>query len=140
MDNNIIIDKNTGEVTETTAPAAKYNLEYALEQIERIANDTEHITKAIDALETVAVNNEPTLEQGGANDKVAEAINETVKARETTNQKLIEFYSKMVEDLKPTKALDEKEMFLKYMADAEGKRRPGTGSTNYAELWKTMKD
>ncbi len=96
---NINIDKTTGLVTET--PASKYNLEYALEQIERIANDTEHITKAIDALETVAVNNEPTLEQGGANDKVAEAINETVKAREITNQKLIDFYSKMVDELKP---------------------------------------
>ena len=140
MDNNIIIDKNTGEVTETPVSASKYNLEYALEQIERISNDTAHLTKAIDALHYAAINNESTLEQGGSNDKVAEAVAETVKAREATNQKLIEFYSKMVEDLKPTKALDEKEVFLKYMADAEGKRRPGTGSTNYAELWKTMKD
>lgn len=135
---NINIDKTTGEVTEASVPASKYNLEYALEQIERIANDTEHITKAIDVLETVAVNNEPTIEQGGANDKVAEAIVGAVKSRETTNQKLIDFYSKMVDDLKPQKEFDEKEMFLKYVADAEGKRRPGTGSPNYAELWQVI--
>lgn len=96
---NINIDKTTGLVTETLA--SKYNLEYALEQIERIAIDTEHITKAFDALNNAASNNEPTIEQGGANDKVAEAVAETVKCRETTNQKLIEFYSKMVDDLKP---------------------------------------
>ena len=135
---NINIDKTTGEVTEASVPASKYNLEYALEQIERIANDTEHIMKAIDVLETVAVNNEPTIEQGGSNDKVADAIVGAVKSRETTNQKLIEFYSKMVDDLKPQKEFDEKEMFLKYVSDAEGKRRPGTGSPNYAELWQVI--
>ena len=135
---NINIDKTTGEVTENTVPASKYNLEYALEQIERIAKDTEHIIKAIDVLETVAVNNEPTIEQGGSNDKVADAIVGAVKSRETTNQKLIEFYSKMVDDLKPQKEFDEKEMFLKYVSDAEGKRRPGTGSPNYAELWQVI--
>lgn len=96
---NINIDKTTGLVTET--PASKYNLEYALEQIERIANDKAYLTEAFDALYAAASNNEPTIEQGGANDKVAEAVAETVKCRETTNQKLIEFYSKMVDDLKP---------------------------------------
>lgn len=96
---NINIDKTTGEVIEI--PASKYNLEYALEQIERIANDQKYITEAMDALKSAASNSEATIEQGGTNDKVAEAVAETVKCRETTNQKLIEFYSKMVDDLKP---------------------------------------
>lgn len=135
---NINIDKTTGEVVEI--PASKYNLEYALEQIERIANDKAYLTEAFDTLYAAASNNEPTIEQGGSNDKVAEAVADAVKCRETTNQKLIDFYSNMVDDLKPTKALDEKEMFLKYVTDAEGKRRPGTGSPNYAELWQTMKN
>ncbi|MBQ9510186.1 MAG: hypothetical protein IJR55_00560 [Clostridia bacterium] len=104
MDNNINIDKITGEVTEATANESKYNLEYALEQIERIANGIEHVEKALDALKAAAEKSEPTLEQGGSNDKVAEAIADTVKAREATNQKLIEFYSKMVDDLKPAKS------------------------------------
>jgi len=103
---NINIDKTTGEVTET--PASKYNLEYALEQIERIANDKAYLTEAFDALYASASNNEPTIEQGGANDKVAEAVAETVKCRETTNQKLIDFYSKMVDDLKPTAVHEKK--------------------------------
>lgn len=98
---NINIDKTTGEVIEI--PASKYNLEYALEQIERIANDKEYLTEAFDALYAAASNNEATLEQGGSNDKVAEAVADTIRVRETTNQKLIEFYSKMVDDLKPAK-------------------------------------
>ena len=99
---NINIDKTTGLVTET--PASKYNLEYALEQIERIANDKAYLTEAFDALNNAANTNTPTEGMGGSgtNDKVAEAVAETVKCRETTNQKLIEFYSKMVDDLKPS--------------------------------------
>ena len=136
---NINVDKITGEVTETTVPATKYNIEYALYQIERIANDKAYLTEAFDALYTAASNSETTYGQGGTNDKVAEAVADTVKARETTNQKLIEFYSKMVDDLKPAKELDEKEMFLKYVVSAEEKRRPGTGQPDYAEIWQAIK-
>ena len=96
---NINIDKTTGEVTEASVPASKYNLEYALEQIERIANDTEHLEKAFEDLKIAAEKSEPTIEQGGSNDKVAEAVADAVRCRETTNQKLIDFYSKMVEIL-----------------------------------------
>lgn len=88
---NINIDKTTGLVTET--PASKYNLEYALEQIERIAIDTDHITEAFDTLTDVKAL--------GSGDNSVEAIVDIVKCRETTNQKLIDFYSKMVDDLKP---------------------------------------
>ena len=133
---NINIDKTTGEVTET--PASKYNLEYALEQIERIANDKAYLTEAFDTLYAAASNNEPTIEQGGSNDKVAEAVAETVKVRETTNQKLIEFYSKMVDDLKPKTDADSKQQFLDFVMNSEASRRPGTGQTNYADIWKAM--
>ena len=134
---NINIDKTTGEVVEI--PASKYNLEYALEQIERIANDTEHLEKAFEDLKIAAQSNKDTP-CGGSNDRVAAAIGDSVKCRETTNQKLIDFYSKMVDDLKPTKELDEKEMFLKFVANAEEKRRPGTGQPNYSDIWKAMKN
>ena len=133
---NINIDKTTGEVTEI--PASKYNLEYALEQIERIANDTVHVKEALAALRAAAEENEGTP-CGGSNDKVANAVADTIRVRETTNQKLIEFYSKMVDDLKPAKELDEKEMFLKYVVSAEEKRRPGTGQPDYAEIWQAIK-
>ena len=92
---NINIDKTTGKVTKTTVPASKYNIEYALEQIERIAIDTAHITEAFDTLTDVKAL--------GSGDNSVEAIVDIVKCRETTNQKLIDFYSKMVDDLKPQK-------------------------------------
>ena len=138
---NINIDKTTGEVIEI--PASKYNLEYALEQIERIANDKAYLTEAFDALYAAASNNEPTEGMGGSgtNDKVAEAVAETVKVRETTNQKLIEFYSKMVDDLKPQapSPLDERKQFLDYVVAMQAASSPGSHAPDYEKLWKIIK-
>lgn len=91
----------TAETTtaKESASTEKYSLEYALEQIERIANDVSVIMKALDTISTV--DNEPTLEKGGSADELAKAVAEVVRCRETTNQKLIAFYEKMVDDCKP---------------------------------------
>ena len=137
---NINIDKTTGEVIET--PASKYNLEYALEQIERIANDKAYLTEAFDALYTAANTNTPTEGMGGSgtNDKVAEAVADTIRVRETTNQKLIEFYSKMVDDLKPQTPLplDEKKQFLDYVVAIQGASGPQSPTPDYEKLWKII--
>ena len=86
---------NTNEIE---APVCeKYTIAYALERIERILEDKEHILLALNTL--VALDNEGTP-CGGSADKPAMAAMEIVKCRETTNQKLIEFYSNMVDDIK----------------------------------------
>ena len=61
--------KENNFTSEETALTAKYSLEYALEQIERIANDVSVIMKALDTISTV--DNEPTLEKGGSADELA---------------------------------------------------------------------
>ena len=137
MDNNINIDKTTGEVKELTA-ATKNDLEYALEQIERISTDTAHIGEAFAALRAAAEENEGTP-CGGSCDKIAEAVAATVKAREETNRKLIEFYAKMADDLKPQKKVSREQMFLDWITAMQKATLPGVSKQpDYVDIWQAM--
>ena len=95
-ENNLTAEAAAAEEMTSTG---KYSLEYALEQIEKIANDMSVIMKALDTISTME--NEPTLEKGGSADELAKDTADIVRCRETTNQKLIAFYEKMVDDCKP---------------------------------------
>lgn len=89
------------------APEAKQpvlTLEYVLEHIDRIAEDTEHIYKTIDAIAEMQINESPN---GGVSDASrAEAITAAVQCRETTNQKLLETYNKLLDSLLAPKPVD----------------------------------
>lgn len=85
------------------ATSTKYSIDYILEQLERITAQSEHISKALDVLGAMddgenAAAYSPGNTIGPAK---AEAIGETVRSRETTNQQLIRLYEKMYDDLKP---------------------------------------
>ena len=89
-------------------PADKLTMEYVLGKIEEISGDRSHITAAIAEL--------GKMKSGGPGDigteEQAKAIGDIVKARETTNQKLIALYEKMYDDLKPEKVNNEKVVIL----------------------------
>ena len=87
-----IINTDTVDVFETTANTTKYTLDYVLEQIEKLQTDTEHIKSAFDGL------CQYIQDPSGSR---ADAIGGAIKSRETTNQRLIAFYEKMYDDLKP---------------------------------------
>ena len=96
------------EPLETPAPnAGNATVAYVLQQLEAIRQDNAHIHKALECLECLAAmyngeNAGNDLDQA----KVA-AIADVVKCRETTNQKLLDFYMRLYEDCKPaTRALD----------------------------------
>ena len=74
---------------------------YILRQIEKIQQDNEHIYKALETLSGIDSGQVPgdVAGEGKAN-----GIADTVKCRETTNQKLIAFYEKLYDDLKQTPA------------------------------------
>lgn len=135
------INKNEALVetaVETTAvlePApTKYTLEYALEQIEMIERDNQHILEAFHILETVKSAGPGDI---GAEEK-AKAIGNTVKARETTNQQLINFYAKMIDDLKPKSEFDENREYLKWVKECMAvSDRP---VDEYAKFWKSLKE
>lgn len=92
--------------TAETAAPNKLNVHYCLDQIEKILNQTDYLHQAIAQVENVG-------EAG------AMALGNMVEAREHTNQKLIAFYQKMYDDLKP-KAPSEKENLILGLADQLG--------------------
>ena len=94
------------ESTETTAekPASaesEFSVGYIFRQLELIRRDDEYILKALSSLENLVINN-------GAGDIAnqgrCEAIGNIVKCRETTNQKLIAFYERLYDDMRPPKS------------------------------------
>ena len=70
---------------------------YILSQIEKIQQDNEHIYKALEALSGIVSGQGPADVAGEGK---ANGIADTVKCRETTNQKLIAFYEKLYDDIK----------------------------------------
>lgn len=100
----------------------KLTINYVLEQIEKIQNQTDHIGMALAALgNMVPKANGTTPDVAGA--EQAEAISEVVESREATNQKLIALYEKMYDDL-TSKETSLKEMAVKALdkaADSENK-------------------
>lgn len=88
-----IINTEAVDVVEIPAnTTTKYTLDYVLEQIEKLQADTEHIKSAVNGLGQNI--QDPTGFR-------AEALGDAIKSRETTNQRLIAFYEKMYDDLKP---------------------------------------
>jgi len=118
------------------ASPSKYTLEYALEQIEIIRKDNKYIYEALDALKDVKSEG-PGV---GASHKAMNIAN-TVKYRETTNQQLIKFYEKMIDDLKPKSAYDENRDMLLWIQGCIASEEPGNNRkmTEYAEFLKALK-
>ena len=75
----------------------KLTMNYVLEQIEKIAQQTDYIMDTIEKLGQMVGANGPGDVAGCAK---AEALGNVVKCRETTNQQLLKFYERMYDDLK----------------------------------------
>ncbi len=78
----------------------KLTMNYVLEQIEKIASQTEYLNNAIAALSGMKVGEGP---DDVAGQEKAIALGDVVRCRETTNQQLLAFYRQMYNDLKPEK-------------------------------------
>ncbi|MBQ3591865.1 MAG: hypothetical protein II979_07970, partial [Clostridia bacterium] len=86
------------ETAQQTADWGKLNISYVLDRIEAVRRDTEYLQKTIEALDNMAVGQGPGDVAG---EEKAKALADVVRCRETTNQKLLDLYAKMYEDLKP---------------------------------------
>lgn len=106
---------------------ATYTLEYALAQIEKITNSviSTHLNEAFRAID------------GGSDDSAANMA-DIVRARETTNQKLLAFYEKMVDDLKPKNEAAEKQQFLDWVRDCTASAKAGAETPDYPGIWEVM--
>ena len=145
---NYNVNLETGEVTVQESEGAirentsRYTLEYFLEQIEKLtsryAGGTEYIVGAIGRIP-----NEGTP-CGGAGEEVAKAAADAVRYRETTVQKTLDFYFRMVDELKPktensNSTSSDKAQFLDWVATCVQNARPGVETPDYAKLWNEIK-
>lgn len=135
--------KETNLTAETTtakelASTEKYSLEYALEQIEKIANETSHVHEAISSIATMK--SEATMSRGGSADEMAKTVAEVIRCRETTNQKLIGFYTSMVDDLKPKKEVVEtdRDKFLTWVKECVACAKPGVNLPDFAAVYRNL--
>lgn len=108
----VTADNEVKHATDNLTNSTNYTIDYVLKQIESIASQTDYLNKAITQLSKV------TSGQTGETDvkEVSNSLCQIVMCRETTNQKLIAFYEKMYDDLKPTKMV--KEQALEVMVHA----------------------
>ena len=96
-------ENSAGEQAESAAvekprtSGPELSVGYILSQIEKIQQDNEHIYKALESLSGIVTGQGPADVAGEGK---ANGIADTVKCRETTNQKLIAFYEKLYDDIK----------------------------------------
>ena len=133
-DNTMNEQNNNTEVTENTGAEA-YTYEYALKQIELLTNQVDHIHLAISELGHLENEGTPC---GGSAKSVAEGIADVVRCRETTAQKLIDFYAKMYEDLKPRSQAQtaNRVEFMEWVRSCIAASEPGIDLPDFEKLWK----
>ena len=133
-DNTMNEQNNKTEVTENTVAEA-YTYEYALKQIELLTNQVDHIHLAISELGHLENEGTPC---GGSAKSVAEGIADVVRCRETTAQKLIDFYAKMYEDLKPRSQAQaaSRVEFMEWVRSCIAASEPGIDLPDFEKLWK----
>ena len=133
-DNTMNEQNNNTEVTENTGAEA-YTYEYALKQIELLTHQVDHIHLAISELGHLENEGTPC---GGSAKSVAEGIADVVRCRETTAQKLIDFYAKMYEDLKPRSQAQtaNRAEFMEWVRSCIAASEPGIDLPDFEKLWK----
>jgi len=85
----------------------KMTIGYVLGQIEKIQSETQYLQDCIKGLEAMQVT-QPQIPGAVdiAGEQKAKSLGQIVVSREATNQKLLAFYEKMYDDLKPSKPVD----------------------------------
>lgn len=99
----------------------KLSVSYILEQIEKIATQTDYLNQAIAELGKMG-------DARGAGDIAGQtkamSLGSIVEARENTNRRLIAFYEKMYSDLKPSYSIRERAFQMIERFDAASKLNP----------------
>lgn len=132
LDRDKAEEKESFAEAPVTAANSRYSLEYALERIEKIADETAHIHEALAAI--ASMESEPTIENGGSADEMAKATAEIVRCREATNQKLIAFYEKMADDCKPQSEAQQRTQFLNWVRDCVREADHRVGLPDFEEM------
>ncbi|MCM1027517.1 MAG: hypothetical protein NC432_13880 [Roseburia sp.] len=118
---------------------------YVFRQLEEIQKQTGYLSEALAALKQMPESDsgEPGSPGNIAEQEIARSIGDIVRCRETTNQKLIEFYGMVYRDLrgKPEEGADAQGSAEKKQdsADFSGFEQKGTRGVSLADLVSTSK-
>ena len=103
---DVLVDMlNLGKDMAKCEADEKMTIGYVLGQIEKIQSDTLYLQDCIKSLEGMRPPHVPDVVDIAGEQK-AKALAQVVTCRETTNQRLIAFYEKIYDDLKPSKPID----------------------------------
>lgn len=114
----------------------KVTIEYILKQIELIRTDSVYLEKAIEDMSSM---DEIPLPDNCYNFSFvtkAEGWRDIVNARETTNQKMIEFYEKVYDDIKPKSTEGDIKQFIIELVQ---NTKPGTVPPDYNAILNKIK-
>lgn len=132
-DNNM--SNNTENMAIETKPTEKLTMDYVLEQIEKIATETEYLHNAISELSKINSTGPGDI---GAHGKT-EALRYIVTSREQTNQRLLSLYEKMYDDLKSQSLPSERERVIgKLLEQLENPNLLAPALGNIADLLETL--
>lgn len=139
--NDIINEKNAIPTEDTVFPSLKKDditVEYILSQIEGIRKDNEYLNTVIAKLaqsEDISIPDLPhTMGESLGIVTKAEGFRDIVRCRETTNQKLIEFYEKVYNDIKPINPNSAKDLVVEMIRATN----PGAEVPDYVGLLNTL--
>ncbi len=137
MDNNIIPANEIKNDAEAAATEEKITLtpEYILEQIEGIRKDSSYLHSVIEKLsrcDDAAIPEELPFSVNAPLGIVtkSEALRDIVRCRETTNQKMIEFYEKIYDDMKTADATN----YNRFIIDMIKATNAGAGLPDYTGI------
>ena len=135
---NINVNIETGELTEAPSTEGKYTLEYFLEKIEKLSLEysSEKTSEIVWHISNIKNESTPC---GGSGEEIAKAAASAVREREETVRKMLDFYIRMVDELKPKSESTDKKMFFDWVKDCIGAAGVGAGLPDFAKLWNEMK-
>lgn len=108
------MSENKNYTVNETPSQEKLSMRYLLEQIEAIQSQVDYLQNVIASL---AETHSQGPEDIGAKER-ARALGEVVMSREATNQRLIAFYEKVYDDIKPDKTVASVNLLLDVMDDS----------------------
>lgn len=108
---------------ENTTTQTKYSIEYILEQVAKIQEQTDYLNQTIEKL---SVMDDGDSGDGGSPGNIlgqakAQALGDVVRYREKTNQQMLKLYEKMYDDLSPYSNSKKIEVLGKLAEIADGK-------------------
>lgn len=136
-DTEIKVDKTTGEVIANAEGSTKYTIDYALEQLEKIREESERF--AVETREKIS-----EIKSAGPGDFGAEAAGRAmsvlVEQHSQMNNKLINLYIGMIPD--PDKEASrknaERKQFLDFVQGCCKNCDERLGYPDFEEIWNTM--